>query len=167
MYLAPLFVGAISVFALAAEGAPRPSKSDGSQKLAKRSEEETERPIDNLKGRCQKMLDMQIAVHDGTKALHKVIEDTPDNKPRPEDEKTLLKLADNEKEIITEATKIVEMLEADKVAIAFPEFFRELRKDMESVHDLLKKGDVGADTEAIEKEIIQDLREIINSLRSR
>src|SRR5262245_19863231 len=122
-------------------------------------------PAANFLSRCQKLLDQQTAVYDGTKALHQVIRDTPDGKPRPEDRQAALRLASREKDLVVDAAKAVDLLEAEKAALAFPEVIRQLRKDMERVEGRLKVGDVGADTQAVEQEIIDTLREMIKALK--
>jgi hypothetical protein len=167
LFLATLLAGAISGLALAADEQPRQSRSDDPQKVNKFAEEESNRLLNTVGDRCRKMLDAQIAINDATKALHRVIEDTADGTEGPEELKACLKLAAEEKEIIDEAAKIIEIVEASKVAVAFPEFFRQVRKDMRRVQDRLTNGDAGADTQAVEYEIIQGLREMIASLRSR
>jgi uncharacterized protein (DUF849 family) len=167
MVLACLLTGAISICALPAAEQPRESNSDNPKKVKKLSEEEPNRTLDALKDRCQKMLEMQIAVYDGTQGLHKVIEDAADKKPRAEDRLASLKLAADEKEIVLEAAKAIDTLEAELAAVAFPEVFREMRKDMKRVQRRLKNSDVGADTQAIEQDIIQTLREMVASFKSR
>jgi hypothetical protein len=163
--LISVLAGALSVLALSAGEQPGPFKSDDSKRVKKVSEEELERTLATLADRCQKMLDMQLDVYNGTKDLHAVIDGNGDKKPRPEDMKVSLKLADKIKDLAEEATKAADLLEAETAAVAFPEFFRDLRKDMQRVQDRLKKTDVGNETQAIEMDIIQSLREMIAALK--
>jgi hypothetical protein len=160
-----VLAGGLCVFALSAAERPGQIKSDDSKKVKKVSEEELERTLATLADRCDKMLGMQLDVYNGTKDLHAVIEGNGDKKPRPEDMKVSLKLADKIKDLAEEATKAADQLEAETAAVAFPEFFRELRKDMERVQDCLKKSDVGSETQGIEMDIIQSLREMIAALK--
>jgi hypothetical protein len=167
-FLISVLVGAISALALTAGEQPRQSQADDPKKVQKVSEEEQERTLEKLGRHCQKMLDMQIAVHEGTTSLHEVIEGTDEKKPRPEDQQAALKLAANEKDIAREATKVIDMLEAELASlVAFPEVFRELRKDMKRVQRRLRNSDVGDETQAIERDIIQTLKEMIWSLKKR
>jgi hypothetical protein len=166
-FLASLIAGAINLSGLTAGELPRQSESGDSNKAKKVGEEEFERTLATVLCRCEKMLDMQIAVYNGTKDLHKVIERNDDKKPRPQDKRVTLKLADNVEQIVAEATKVIDVMEAEKAAVAFPEFFRELRKDMKQVQDGLANCDVGVETQSIEQDIIQTLREMIVSLKKR
>jgi hypothetical protein len=164
-----LLAAAIGLCALTAGEQSRPSGSADPEKAAQKMREEKQaRLLADLGDRLKKMLDMQNAVHDGTKALHKVIQDTPDKKPRPEDEEAARKLAATETDIINAATKAIDKLEAEEPEVAaFAEVFRSVRKDMELLRDRLKKGDVGTDTQAAERDIIETFKDMISALKDR
>jgi hypothetical protein len=168
-FLASLLAGAIGLCTLTAGEQPRPSGSADPEKAARKMhEEKQDRLLADLKERLQKMLDMQNAVHDGAKALHKVIQDTPDKKLRPGDEEAARKLAASETDIINAATKAIDKLEAEEPGVAaFAEVFRSVRKDMERLRDRLKNGDVGPDTQAAERDIIEALKDMISALKDR
>lgn len=157
VFLATLLAAAISVFTLAA-GKQQATPDDPNQV---NREEEHQRPLTDLLDRCQKMLDMQVAVYEGTERLHKIIEGARHKKPRPEDERASRKLSDKQKAIVVLATKAIDMLEADGAAVAFPEVFRLLRDDMKRVQRCLEMCAVGVTTQAIEKDIIDTLEEMI------
>jgi hypothetical protein len=123
------------------------------------------RPAVGFLSRCQKMLDLQIAVYGDTKDLHQVIQGTPGKRPRPEDRRASLKLAREEKAVVVEAAKAIDVLGAGEAALALPEALRELRKDAERVEGRLEVGDVGTDTQAIEQDIIDALKETIEALK--
>ncbi len=133
--------------------------------LRQAREEEMERLLANLQARCEKMLVMQQQVLGGTEGVFKGIEatatKTPDNKHRQDS----LKLSDTEKEIVVEATKAIELLEADGSAVAFPEVFQQVREDMKHVQRRLEVVDTGVVTQAIEKDIIESLKEMIEALK--
>ena len=167
VFLISVLAGAISALALTAGEQPRQSQADDLKKVKKVSEEELNRILDKLRDDCQKMLARQIAAYDATKGLHKIIEGADEKKPRPEDQQAALKLAADEMDAIKEAAKAIDMLETMTDVVAFTEEFRELRKDMKRVQRLLKNSDVGRETQAIEKDIIQTLREMISQLRPR
>ena len=57
------------------------------------------------------------------------------------------------------------MLEAEGSAVAFPEVFQQVREDMKHVQRRLEVTDVGAVTQAIEKDIIDTLKEMIEALK--
>jgi hypothetical protein len=163
VFLASLLAGAMSMCALTA--GEQPSKSDDPRRANKVSDEKTEGPVAGLADRCQKMLDMQITVYEGTKALQKAIEATADKKPRPKDKQVALKLSDNEKEIIVEATNAIERVKADGSAVAFSEVFQALGEDMKRVHRHLENSDVGLATLTLEEDIIDALKEMIAGLK--
>jgi hypothetical protein len=128
-------------------------------------EEELERLLAALQGRCEKMLAMQIQVQIGTESVFKVVDAQADKKPTRQNQQDSLKLSDNEKDIVTEANKAIEMLEAEGSAVAFPEVFQQVRQDMMHVQRRLEITDVGVVTQAIEKDIIDTLKEMIEALK--
>jgi hypothetical protein len=127
-------------------------------------EEELERVLAALINRCQKMLQMQIDVLTGTLKVDGQIATRPNKKADREDTQASINLADDEDKIVQEATKAIEMLEAEGSAIAFPEVFQQLREDMKHVHRRLKITDVGDVTQTIEQDIIETLRDMIKAL---
>src|SRR5262249_32529559 len=62
-------------------------------------------------------------------------------------------------------TKAIEMLEAEGSAVAFPEVFKQVREDMKHVQRRLGVIDTGVVTQAIEKDIIDTLKEMIEALK--
>src|SRR5205823_5212249 len=105
-------------------------KKDLEKLLRQTREEELERLLAALEARCRKMLEMQIQVLAGTEQTHKAVLSHVDRKPAREDQQASLKLSDNEKDIITEANKAIQMLEEEGSAVAFPEVFQQVREDM-------------------------------------
>ncbi len=128
-------------------------------------EEELERLLAALQARCEKMLAMQIQVQGGTEGIFRVVEILPEKKPNRQNQQDSLKLSDNEKDIVNEATKAIEMLEAEGSAVAFPEVFQQVRQDMMHVQRRLEVTDIGIVTQAIEKDIIDTLKEMIEALK--
>lgn len=128
-------------------------------------EEEMERVLAQLQARCEKMLAMQMAVLAGTEATHKGVQATSDKKATRAHQQESLKLSDNEKEIISEANKAIEMLEAEGSAVAFPEVFQQVREDMKHVQRRLEITDIGPITQGIERDIIDTLKEMIDALK--
>jgi hypothetical protein len=128
-------------------------------------EEELERLLANLQARCEKMLAMQINVQDGTIRVAKEIDKTPEKKATRDQQQDSLKLSDKEKDIVTEATKAIEMLEAEGSAVAFPEVFQQVREDMKNVQRRLGVVDAGKVTQGTEQDIIDTLKEMIEALK--
>jgi hypothetical protein len=151
VFLVSLFATAIGVYTLQAEVAPRLSASE----------------VNPLRERCQRLLEIHKSVYEDTKALHKIVEARTDKKANSDDEQAALKLASRIKELVAEVTKIIDTMEKEKNAVAFPEFFRIVRDNMKAVQSRLEKTDIGDETQAREKEIIQDLAEMTAALRSR
>lgn len=123
-------------------------------------------PLADYAERCRKMLALQIAVSDGTRALRKAMEGTADKKPGPKEKETAAKLAGQEKVIIQQATTAIDMLNAEGVAVAFTEVFQELRADMERVQRRLEMGDVGPATQSLQQDIIDILKEMLGAIRT-
>jgi hypothetical protein len=165
VFLASLLAGAIGLFDLTAGERPPQAMSDVTKKVNPLPEAKVERPLGTLERRCQKMLTMQIAVSDGTADLHKVIKGTADQKPRPKDKEVSLKLSEKEKALIVEVTKTLNMLKAERMAVAIIEVFQDLRADMKRVQRRLKIGNVGIDTQAIEQDVIDTLKDMIKALK--
>ena len=115
-------------------------------------EEELERVLAALINRCQKMLQMQIDVLGGTLKVQTQIDAHPTKKAEREDIQNSLILSDDERKIVVEATKAIEMLETEGSAVAFPEVLQQIREDMKHVARRLEKTDVGDVTVTIEQD---------------
>ena len=128
-------------------------------------EEEIERLLAQLQGRCEKMLAMQIAVKDGTVALDKIITGNPDKKSSRAEDQKALELSDKEDEISKEANKALTLIEAEGSAVAFAEVFKQVLGDMNTTAGRLRRADVGEVTVAIEDDIIDALKEMVAALK--
>lgn len=126
-------------------------------------EEKAEIILTDFEGRCQRMLAMQITVHNNTKNLHRTIART--DKLRPLDRQAARKIAESMKDIIREVTRMIDVLEAEGTAVAFPEVFQLLRQDMRRAQRRLENGQIGPATLSIELENIDTLREIVQALK--
>ena len=101
-----------------------------------------ERLLANLENRCQRMLAMQIEVYEGTKRVHATIQASEGQKPtRTEDQKSG-ELSVREEVIVTEANKVLQLLEEDGSAVAIPQVLEQARDDMMKVQARLFKTDV-------------------------
>lgn len=128
-------------------------------------EEELERLLAALQARCEKMLAMQISVLAGTEAVDKAIALLADKQAGREQKQESLRLSDREGDIVLEASKAIEILEAEGSAVAFPEVFQQVREDMKHVQRRLGITDVAAVTQGIERDIIDSLKEMIEALK--
>jgi hypothetical protein len=127
-------------------------------------EEELERLLTELKSRCEKMLAMQIAVYNGTKAVDRSITNNADKKATRANIQDSVNLSDEEKKIVKEAAEAIVLLEAEGTAVAFHEVFTQVRGDMQKVERRLKAVDTGKVTQAIEEDIIDTLKDMIKAL---
>jgi hypothetical protein len=167
-FLVPLLISAMSLPIVVGSETLRPASSDDAPETLQQREDDAERVWAALLDQCKAMLDQQLAIHAGIQDLNKVIADTAARKPRPEDRKAGLKLADQQRKIIQEVTRVIELMEKPEArAVAFPEVFRQLREDMRRVHQCLVNCDVGRETQAVEEDVVETLREIIKSFNSR
>ncbi len=164
VFVALLLAGAIGLCESRAGDDPRGRQADDVEKANRTQEEKTERILTGLAHRVQKMIDMQTAVNERTTELHKIIQGTPAKKPRPEDLQAFRQLADKQRGTIEDAARAIALLEADDIAVAFTEVFQELRKDMERLHLRLKAGGVGPDTQSIERDVSETLKDMHSSL---
>ena len=78
----------------------------------------------------------------GTEDVHKAVTKNDDKKPNQLNKKEALKLSDQEKLIVAEANKCIDILEAEGSAVAFPEVFQQVRQDMIHVQKRLELSDV-------------------------
>jgi hypothetical protein len=128
-------------------------------------EEEIERLLAALQARCERMLAMQIEVRDGTVRVYKAIDANADKKASRTEDQQSLQLGEKEEEIVREANKAIQLLEAEGSAVAFPEVFTQVRTDMINVARRLRKTDVALVTQTIENDIIDTLKEMIEALK--
>ena len=76
-----------------------------------------------------------------------------------------IKLARDEEEIAVEAIKALTLLKEEGSSVSFPEAVIELREDMLVVSRRLEESKVGKLSQAIEKDIIESLEEMIDALQ--
>jgi hypothetical protein len=128
-------------------------------------EEEQERLLVDLQRRCERMLQMQVAVMEDTVRLDRAIQQNSDRKPDRTQEQDSLKLSDREQDIVREADRALQLLATEGSAVAFAEVFTQVRDDMRAVSRRLGKVDVGHVTQATEQDIISMLKEMIEALK--
>lgn len=133
--------------------------------LKQMREEEIERLLADLEKRCRYMLALQIEVRDGTVALDKEITGSPDGRPTLIQGARSNKLADKEDEIVREAHAALKLIQTEGSAVAFAEVFEQVSKDMEVIRGRLNRTDVTRVTQAIENDVIETLKEMIDALK--
>ena len=124
-------------------------------------EEERERFLAMLEARFQKMLALQKIVNDETVKLDK----TPEAERSGRHSTRSLQMARQEEAIAIEATKAITLLRDEGSAVAFPEAVEQMRDDMRIVVTRLERTDLGELTQAVEKEIVEALEEMIDALQ--
>ncbi|MGQ0633128.1 MAG: hypothetical protein ACT4QC_00845 [Planctomycetaceae bacterium] len=124
-------------------------------------EEERDRFLALLEARFQRMLALQLLVYDGTQKLSR----TPADERSGRHASRSLELARQEEEIVVEATRAITLLREEGTAVAFPEAVEQVRDDMNLVVGRLERADVGDLTQAIEREIVDALEEMIEALQ--
>ncbi|QVL34717.1 hypothetical protein KIH39_12650 [Telmatocola sphagniphila] len=135
------------------------------KRLKQLREEELKRILAALEARCNKMLTMQIDVYENTKIIQQIVLKNADRKPTKLEFQKAQQQSDKESDIIAEADKVLEILKAEGSAVAFPDVFEEVRRDMISVKERLRKGITDDKTQLIEEDIIAALKEIIAALK--
>jgi len=132
--------------------------------LQQMRDQERQALLMSLEARCQLMLDLQTKVHKATIDLDTEIAKNQDKKPTKGD---LLKSqiqADQEKAIVTEAEKALSLLKEEGTSVAFVEVFRQVRDDMKIIARRLDKADTTKMTQAIEQDVIDTLKELVEFL---
>ncbi|VTS05135.1 hypothetical protein [Tuwongella immobilis] len=141
------------------------AKAELEKKLKQDREEELEKLLANLEARCNLMLGMQIEVYENTKSLKKSIESNMPPQPSRADSQKSQELSDREGRIVEEANKAIALLESEGSAVAFPQVFEEVKRDMIAVQRRLNEARADGDTLAIEEDIIAALKEMVEALK--
>jgi hypothetical protein len=111
------------------------------------------------------MLQMQTEVYQATKTIDGIVQKSESKKPeKPEIQKSQVQ-ADKENEIIFEANKTIEILRNEGSAVAFPRIFEEVVIDMGRIKERLNAANVGSDTQFIEQQVIDALKEMLEALK--
>ena len=137
------------------------AKAELERILRQLREEEVERVLALLEGRFRKMLEAQMRIYENTTRLDKV--------PTLERELKVNvpagKLASEERKLVVEADKALNLLMEEGSSVAFPETVGQMRDDMQQATDRLDAANVGKITQGIEQDIIAALEELIAALQ--
>ena len=137
------------------------AKAELERILRQMREEEVERVLALLESRFRKMLEIQVRIYDETVRLGKIPEAERDLKvPIPAG-----KLAVDQRKLVVEADKALNLLLDEGSSVAFPETVTQMRDDMQQVADRLDAAKVEEITQGIEQDIIAALQEMIEALQ--
>lgn len=137
------------------------AKAELERVLRQMREEEVERVLAQLESRFRKMLEIQVRIYEETEQLGKIDEPDRDLKvPIPAG-----KLAVDQRKLVVEADKALNLLLEEGSSVAFPETVSQMRDDMQQVADRLDAAKVGQITQGIEQDIIAALQEMIEALQ--
>jgi hypothetical protein len=136
------------------------AKAELQRVLRQLREEELERTLTQLAARFRKMLELQIAVYEGTLRLDRV----PPAKRDHDDEIEAARMSRQESQIVGEADKALLLLREDGSSVAFPEAVEQMRDDMQQVVERLAAMKPDSITQGLEQDIITALEETIAAL---
>jgi hypothetical protein len=135
------------------------------KRLRQLREEELERLLAGLEARVAKMLQMQIEVREATVAIDAIVQKGMSGKPEKAEIQKAQVQADKESEIIAGGRAVVEILRSEGSAVAFPRVFEEAVVDMNRIKERLNLARTGEDTQFLEQQVIDALREILETLK--
>src|SRR5262249_52124693 len=126
-------------------------------------QEERQRMLADLLARCKRMLQMQLAVNDGTLVVDRDVQKAG-GKPTLAHAARTNRLADDELAVLRECQATLKIVQTEGSAAAFAEVFEQLSQDLDTIHDRLGRGDTGSVTQNIENDAVETLKDIIKAL---
>jgi hypothetical protein len=126
------------------------------KRLKQLREKELAKLLANLEERVGRMLRMQQEVKGATEGIHKTIL-ALGGKPNTPDHQKSQAEAEKEGQIVAEAEKTLKLMEGEGTAVVFAGVLAQVKGDMEAVQNRLNNTRVGADTQLIEQDIIDQL----------
>lgn len=123
-------------------------------------EEEQKLMLAALEARFKKMLAMQLVIYHDTVRLSKAGESE-----KSAVQARAVKLSQDEQEIAVEADKALVLLKEEGSSIAFPEAVSGIRHDLVTLVGWLRDAEVGELTQAVEKDVIEALEELVEALQ--
>jgi hypothetical protein len=134
------------------------------KRLKQLREKELAKLLANLEERVSRMLRMQQEVKASTEGIDKTIK-ALGNKPGTAEHQKSQAEADKEGQIIAEAEKTLKLMEGEGTAVVFAGVLAQVKGDMEAVQNRLNNTRVGADTQQIEQDIIDQLTMMKEALK--
>jgi len=123
-------------------------------------EEEQKLMLAALEARFKKMLAAQLIIYHDTVRLSKA-----DPSEKSSVQARAVKLSQAEQEILIDADKALILLKEEGSSIAFPESVAGIRQDVQTLVNWLRDAKVGELTQAVEKDVIEALEELIEALQ--
>lgn len=123
-------------------------------------EEEQKLMLAALEARFKKMLAAQLIIYHDTVRLSKAGESE-----KASAQAHAVKLSQGEQEILIDADKALILLKEEGSSIAFPESVAGIRQDVQNLVGWLRDAKVGELTQAVEKDVIEALEELIEALQ--
>lgn len=124
-------------------------------------EEERELLLAALEVRFRRMLEMEYGVKNGTLKLARI----PEEERITRHAERATQLSRDQDAVILEADKALVLLREEGSSVAFPEAVQQMQEDMEIISDRLRRIKVDELTQAIEDDVIESLKEMIEALR--
>ena len=124
-------------------------------------EEEKARMLASLEARFQRILANELKIYDGTIKLAKIEHAAWEPKHRSQSRE----LSQQQDDVILDVQKAMTLLKEEGSSVAFPEAVGQVRDDMRTVSGRLANEDAGELTTAIEQDIIDSLKEMIEALQ--
>ncbi|MGE3807980.1 MAG: hypothetical protein AB7K24_25240 [Gemmataceae bacterium] len=106
------------------------------------------------------MLRLQVQVHTATVALNEAVQGK--KVPHRDLVPKLLELSRKQQAVVDSARQTIRYLEKETASVAFVEVAREMQEQMRQVAARLARGELGPDTQKLQKEIIDILNEALN-----
>lgn len=135
------------------------------KRLKQLREKELEKLLANLEERVGRMLRMQIEVKAATEGIDKTITAVGGGKPPISEIQKSAAEAEKEGAIIAEAEKTLKLMEGEGTAVVFAGILNEVKGDMEAIQKRLNEARVGADTQQIEQDVIDQLTMMKEALK--
>ena len=126
-------------------------------------QEEQEEVLRDLEARFRTMLETQLEINIGTTEVDAV---GPDNFKRAEKLRTA-ELADSQGKLAKDVDTCLHVLEEEGTTVVFPAVLEQLGEDMRDVETRLKALYVGVLTQAIQKEIVSTLQDLVDAVEKR
>jgi hypothetical protein len=123
-------------------------------------EEEQKLMLAALEARFKKMLAAQLIIYHDTVRLSKA-----DPSEKASVQARAVKLSQAEQEVLIDADKALILLKEEGSSIAFPESVAGIRQDVQTLVGWLRDAKVGELTQAVEKDVIEALEELIEALQ--
>lgn len=123
-------------------------------------EEEQKLMLAALEARFKKMLAAQLIIYHDTVRLSKA-----GDSEKATAQARAVKLSQGEQEILIDADKALILLKEEGSSIAFPESVAGIRQDVQNLVGWLQDAKVGELTQAVEKDVIEALEELIEALQ--